>query len=204
GEQATTALSREQAGGLLDQSGTTAGHRPPDAGTTAGHRVPGHRRWPWFLGGGAVLLALGGVLAWRGRTPAMAVVAPTASTMHVNDVVLSEAAQIAAKGHPEDALKLVQAVIDATPKDMAVDPDAYAVKLICLYQKGWTIAFGETLTEARFRGVSAQDLLSNAAYKEMLEKDKVRKKLPDKVRERLLQGRAMGQGAADGAGQAQP
>ena len=123
------------------------------------------------------------------------VVAPTRTNMHVNDVVLQEAAQIAAKGHPEDALKLVNAVIDATPKDMPVDPDAYAVKLVCLYQKGWILGFGSTLTEARFRGAGAKDLLTNAAYKEMLEKDRVKKKLPEKLRERLLRGEERGDGA---------
>lgn len=189
----------------MDRAATTAGHRAlPDA-TTAGHPVQGRSRSPWILVGALAVLALGGAYAWHRHASAMQVVAPTGANMHVNDVVLAEAAQIAAKGHPEDALKLVQAVIDATPKDIAVDPDAYAVKLVCLYQKGWVLAFGETLTEARFRGVSARDLLSNAAYKEMLEKDKVKKKLPDKVRDRLMQGLDMGSGPdAGGPGQTAP
>ena len=83
---------------------------------------------------------------------------------------------------------------------MPVDPDAYAVKLVCLYQKGWVIAFGGTLTEARFRGAGAKDLLTNAAFKDMLEKDKVKKKLPEKLRERLLKGQDPGEGQGDASG----
>jgi hypothetical protein len=106
----------------------------------------------------------------------------------VNDVALEQAAKVAEEGHPDEALKIAQAVIDATPKDMAVDPDAYAVKLLCLYKKGWIVAFGEALAEARFRGVAAKDLLTNATYKDMLEKDKAKKKLPQTLRDQLLRG----------------
>ncbi|HTL97205.1 MAG TPA: serine/threonine-protein kinase [Holophagaceae bacterium] len=196
---ATTALSRQAAADLADRATTTAGRRvAEDAITTGGHRVPARRGIPWIIAGGALLLAGAAFLMLR-KSGEIKVVAPTTTNMHVNDVALEEAAKIAAKGHPEDAQKLAQAVIDATPKDMPVDPDAYAVKLVCLYQRDRVIAFGETLTESRFRGASAKDLLTNAAYKEMLEKDKVKKKLPEKLRERLLAGREHGDtGDADG------
>lgn len=191
-DQATTALSRDSVGAWADPAATTAGHRPVgDDITTAGHRVPGGGRPRWILAGGALLLAAGAVFAYRHAHPPMAIVAPDGGNMHVNDVVIEEAARIAAHGHPDDALKLVQAIIDATPRGMAVDPDAYAVKLVCLYQKGWVVAFGETLTEARFRGATAKDLLTNAAYKDMLEKDKVKRKLPEQLRQRLLLGQDM-------------
>ena len=198
---ATTAISKAVVGDLVDRAGTTAGFRASDeaAVTTAGHRAAGGGWKPWaLLAGGLAIAAVSATAYALHRKPDMAVVAPTATNMHVNDVALAEAAQIAAKGHPEDALKLAQAVIDATPKDMPVDPDAYAVKLVCYYQKGWSIAFGGALTEAKLRGVHAKDLLTNAAYKEMLEKDKAKKKLPEKLRERLLSGQDLGGGTGGG------
>ena len=187
--QATTALTKKAAAELVDHAATTAGRRVAEdaATTTAGHRAVHRHRIPWIIAGAALLLAGSSFYMMR-KGGEMKVVAPTASNMHVNDVALAEAAKIAAKGHPEDALKLAQAVIDATPKDMPVDPDAYAVKLVCLYQKGWVIAFGGALAEAGFRGVTPKDLLTNAAYKDMLEKDKAKKKLPEKLREQLLRG----------------
>ena len=198
---ATTAISKKSLSAFTaEASATTAGHRAlGDAATTAGYSAMGGKKKPLLIGIGILIAA--GIAFFVYRHRAMpGIVAPTSGNMHVNDVVLSEAAQIAAKGHPEDALKLVNAVIDATPKDVPVDPDAYAVKLVCLYQKGWILGFGGTLTEARFRGVSAKDMLENPAYKEMLEKDKVKKKLPEKLRERLLNGQGPGEGQSDASG----
>ncbi|HZU52395.1 MAG TPA: serine/threonine-protein kinase [Holophagaceae bacterium] len=193
---ATTAISKKALSGFAEEATTTAGRRAlQDNIITGGHAAMGGKRKPLLIGAGLLLAAVIAFSAIRHWAAMPGVVAPTQTNMHVNDVVLQEAAQIAAKGHPEDALKLVNAVIDATPKDMPVDPDAYAVKLVCLYQKGWILGFGGALTESRFRGVSAKDLLSNAAYKDMLEKDRVKKKLPEKLRERLLRGDERADGA---------
>ncbi len=192
--EATTALSKATTGALVDAAVTTAGHRAAGEGddiTTAGHAALGRSRKPWMIAGALAFLGVAAFFIYQRRSLSMQIVAPSTTNMHVNDVVIEEAAQIAAHGHPEEALKLVQAVIDATPKDMPVDPDAYAVKLVCLHQKGWVVAFGETLTEARFRGANAKALLANSAYKEMLEKDKVKKKLPQNLRDRLLLGQDM-------------
>lgn len=185
---ATTAISKATAASLASSS-TTAGHRAKtDEATTSGHSL--FRPNPKGLFATVAILAVAGsAYGWhRLRTPSMAILTPTTESMHVNDVVLEEAAQIALKGHPDEALKLAQAVIDATPKDMAVDPDAYAVKLLALYKEGRVVEFAEALAEAHFRGVSAKDLLANASYKDMLEKDKARKKLPETLRDRLLHG----------------
>ena len=185
---ATTALSKQAVGALVDRAATTAGHRLPEhAVTTAGLRPRGRHALPWIITAAALLIA-GGSLLWMRRGTGMKVQAPTATNMHVNDVVLEQAARVAGEGHPDEALRLAQAVIDATPKDMPVDPDAYAVKLVCLYKKDRVIEFGGALTEARFRGVGAKDLLTNAAYKDMLEKDKTKRKLPERLRDQLLKG----------------
>jgi len=194
---ATTAISKKSLSGFAaEAASTTAGHRAvEDDITTGGHAAAGGKRKSLLIGAGVILAGAIAFLAYRHWAAMPGIVAPSTANMHVNDVVLQEAAQIAAKGHPEDALKLVNAVIDATPKDVPVDPDAYAVKLVCLYQKGWILGFGGALTEARFRGVSAKDMLANPAYKDMLEKDRVKKKLPEKLRERLLRGDERGEQA---------
>ncbi len=198
-EEATTALSKRGVNDLVaEAAATTAGHRAVgDAVTTAGHTVVSVSHKSLWIGATALVVIGAAFFGYRKWHAMPAVVAPSSTNMHVNDVVLQEAAQIAAKGHPEDALKLVNAVIDATPKDVPVDPDAYAVKLVCLYQKGWILGFGGALTEARFRGVHAKDLLTNAAYKDMLQKDSVKKKLPEKLRQRLLSGQDLGSGGGD-------
>ncbi len=198
-EEATTALSKQGVSALVaEAAATTAGHRAVgDTVTTAGHTVVSVSHKSLWIASLVILVAVGAFFGYRRWHTIPTVVAPSSTNMHVNDVVLQEAAQIAAKGHPEDALKLVNAVIDATPKDVPVDPDAYAVKLVCLYQKSWILGFGGTLTEARFRGVHAKDLLTNAAYKDMLEKDKTKKKLPEKLRQRLLNGQDLGSGGGD-------
>lgn len=192
-EEATTALSRQSASALAaEASATTAGHRAVGVEITAGHAAVRLSHRALWIGAAALLIAAGGFFGYRKWKATPVVVAPSMANMHVNDVVLQEAAAIAVKGHPEDALKLVNAVIAATPQNVPVDPDAYAVKLVCLYQKNWILGFGAALTEARFRGVHAKDLLANAAYKDMLEKDKVKKKLPEKLRQRLLDGQDLG------------
>jgi hypothetical protein len=143
-----------------------------------------------MMAGTVLLLLAGGYLGFRAlhaSKPPLVVKPVEAGNEHVNDVVLDEAAHMADRD-PAEALKLVQAVIDATPKDMNVDPDAYAVKLVVLYKKGQQEAFGETLAEARFRGAKAADLLTNKTYKAMLEKDRVKKKLSTDLRDRLLKG----------------
>ncbi|MBS1767883.1 MAG: serine/threonine protein kinase [Acidobacteria bacterium] len=186
---ATTAISKAAVGDLLDRASTTGRRRAEEASaTTVGHRVAGGRGKAWLGAGILALFVAGGGLYLARRPKEMKIVTPISTDMHVNDVVLEQAAKVADEGHPDEALKIAQAVIDATPKTMAVDPDAYAVKLIGLYKKGWIIAFGETLAEARFRGVAAKDLLTNAAYKDMLEKDKAKKKLPQSLRDQLLRG----------------
>ena len=128
-----------------------------------------------------------GVWAVRARRAATPVL-PAVNT-HINDVVLNEAAaQLDA--HPEHALKLAQEVIDATPDAAAVDPDAYALKMAALYKLNLIEMLETAATEARDRKVSGQELLKNAKFRAMLEKERTRpnKKLPPGLRERLLRG----------------
>ncbi|GLH74429.1 hypothetical protein GETHLI_29310 [Geothrix limicola] len=140
-------------------------------------------RWP--LGLALALLAAGG--GWwalrRPRKPEAPVVSP-----HMNDVVLEEAArQMDAK--PEHALKLVQEVIDATPDNAPMDPDAYALKMAIYYRMGLMEMLEATAQEAWDRKVSGAEMLKNARFKAMLEKDKMHgKKLSPELRDRLLKG----------------
>jgi hypothetical protein len=197
--EATTAISKQSLSALAaDPAITTAGHRAADSGAiTAGHAATGgHKRW--ILPGALVVIAVTATLFFaahpKAAVPQMA--APTAANLHLNDVYLDEAAAIADKGHPDEAMKLAQAVIDATPKGMDVDPDAYGVKLLCLYKQADFVGFGETLAEASTRGCNAKALLTNAPYKGMLEKDKLKKKLPEKLRDQLLRGEDPGSGGS--------
>jgi hypothetical protein len=108
---------------------------------------------------------------------------------HINDVVLEEAAaQLDA--HPEHALKLAQEVIDATPENAAVDPDAYALKIAALYKMNLIELLETATNEARDRKVSGQEMLKNARFRVMLEKERARpnKKMSPALRERLLKG----------------
>ena len=145
-----------------------------------------HRKaWLPALLVGVALTA--GVWVTRHRwssTPAL----PAVNT-HINDVVLNEAAaQLDA--HPEHALKLAQEVIDATPDNAAVDPDAYALKMAALYKLNLIEMLETAHNEARDRKVSGQELLKNAKFRAMLEKERTRptKKLPQGMRERLMKG----------------
>ena len=132
----------------------------------------------------ALALAAGGFLALR-RTPA--VPAPTVN-LHINDVVLEEAER-QMDGKPEHALKLVQEVIDTTPGTAPGDPDAYALKMAIYYRMGLIEMVEATAQEAQDRKVSGAEMLKNAKYKAMLERDKAHgRKLPQELRDRLLRG----------------
>lgn len=184
---ATTALSKQAVSTLVQEAGTS----------TASMAIP-KQGWKRTLVIAIPAVILGGLAMtyWMGhlKAPMPMMMPPTASDLHLNDVYLDTAAEIADKGHPDKALKLAQAVIDATPRNMSVDPDAYGVKLLCLYKLGDLVGFGETLAEARTRGDDAKALLTNEAYKAMLEKDKAKKKLPEKLRDQLLRGEDPGSG----------
>jgi hypothetical protein len=142
----------------------------------------------WKVGVGLLFLAVLGAGVWPflRRKP---VAEPPAMNAHINDVVLDEAArQMDAK--PEHALKLVQEVIDATPENVPVDPDAYALKMAIYYRMGLMEMFEATAQEAVDKKVSGLEMLKNVKFKAMLEKDKVHgKKLAPELRERLLTGR---------------
>ncbi len=49
-------------------------------------------------------------------------------------------------------------------------------------------AFGEILSESKYRGLTSKDLLTNKPYKAMLERDKTKKKLSEELRGRLVRG----------------
>ncbi len=162
----------------------------PQPGTTERVQMESHsgRKWPWLLGLAAVAIGSALLFAWL-RKPAAppAIQTPTAANVHLNDVVLDEAERLV-DTKPKEALALIQGVIDATPKDVPMDPDAYALKLVALRNQGNLEGFGETLSEARYRGVTPKDLLTNKAYKAMLERDKSKKKLSEELRGRLIKG----------------
>ncbi|HJV49316.1 MAG TPA: serine/threonine-protein kinase [Geothrix sp.] len=144
-----------------------------------------HRPLRWSLGFLLAVLAAGAGW-WTLRRPrASEAVVPGA---HMNDVVLEEAArQMDAK--PEHALKLVQEVIDATPDNAPMDPDAYALKMAIYYRMGLMEMLEATAQEAWDRKVSGAEMLKNARFKAMLEKDKTHgRKLSPELRERLLKG----------------
>ena len=186
---ATTAISKATAASMASSSTTAGHHAKTDETTTVGHSILPHNRKGLFTALALLVVAGSTYVVMHLRAPVTpALETPTASNLHVNDLFLDEAADIANKGRPDKALALAQAVIDATPPSMSVDPDAYAVKLLCLYKQGDLVGFGETLAEAKTRGDKAVDLLANEAYKAMLEKDKVKKKLPEALRDRLLHG----------------
>lgn len=173
---------------------TTALRRPAE-GTTRGHAIqeellPEHRpapakRWPWIALGAGIALSLGAYLNMRTR-PIAQPQTPLAN-VHINDAVLDEA-EVLIASKPKDALKLVRAVIENTPKEGPVDPDAFALLMVCHYREGDFIRFGEALNESRDRGLHAKDLLTNKAYKAMLEADQRAKKIPAELRTRLLAG----------------
>ncbi len=106
---------------------------------------------------------------------------------HIHDMVLGEAErQLDAR--PEHALKLAQEVIDATPDNLPVDPDAYALKIAALYKMNLLELLEATASEARDRKVGGPELRKNAKFKAMLEREKTRKKLSPELRERLQAG----------------
>ncbi|MBK9795045.1 MAG: serine/threonine protein kinase [Holophagaceae bacterium] len=148
--------------------------------------TPGRARpRAWWGLSAALALALvgGGTWVWR-RKPTPPV--PAVNT-RINDVVLGEAErQLDAR--PEHALKLAQEVIDATPDNLPVDPDAYALKIAALYKMNLLELFEATVSEARDRKVRGQELRQNAKFKAMLEREKTRKKLSPELRERIQAG----------------
>jgi len=144
------------------------------------------RHWPRWVIGPAVALALGSGGIWAWRRQSVPAIPPV--NAHINDVVLEEAErQMDTK--PEHALKLVQEVIDATPDSVPVDPDAYALKIAIYYRMGLMELLEATAQEAREKKVSGAEMLKNAKFKAMLDKDKAHgKKLSPELRERLLKG----------------
>ena len=154
----------------------------------AGASAPPKQKQPWMGRLLALTLVFAGVGAglWMMRKRA-AIPGPSANA-RINDVVLSEVErQMDAK--PEHALKLVQEVIDATPDSAPMDPDAYALKMAIYYRLGLIEMLEATAQEARDRKVSGADMLKNAKFKAMLERDKAHgRKLPADLRDRLLKG----------------
>ncbi len=166
----------------------TAAMARPQPGTTERVQLaaPRRPRWPWILGLGIV--ALIAVFVWMRQPQAPLVIqTPTAANPHLNDVVLDQATLLM-DTKPKEALALIQGVIEATPKEVPMDPDAYALKLVALYKQGNLEAFGETLSESKYRGLTPKDLLTNKPYKAMLERDKTKRKLSEELRARLIKG----------------
>ncbi len=172
---------------LDDATVALPGHTGSRSGG-ASPKAPSRLRKAWLpallLAGIAIPAAIWIVRTRWSSGPSLPVV-----NAHINDVVLDEAgAQLEA--HPEHALKLAQEVIDATPDDAPVDPDAYALKMAALYKLNLIELLETAASEARERKVSGQELLKNAKFRAMLEKERTRpnKKLPPGVGERLLRG----------------
>ena len=170
----------------LDDATVTLSGRPGSRShATAPPAKPSRHGAAWVLGLGLVLASsVGAYRMWRGRS----VPAAPAMNTHINDVVLEEAArQMDAK--PEHALKLVQEVIDATPDNQPVDPDAYALKMAIYYRMGLMEMLEATAQEAQDKKVSGAEMLKNAKFKAMLDRDKAHgHKLAPELRERLLKG----------------
>ena len=155
------------------------------SGSRSDTAAPRPRNWAWGTLGLVLALTAGGTGLWALRRKALPT-QPSINT-HINDVILEEAErQLDAK--PEHALKLVQEVIDATPDRVPVDPDAYALKMAALYKMNLIELLETAANEARDRNVSGQEVLKNAKFRAMLEREKTRKKLPPELRERLLKG----------------
>ena len=170
---------------LDDATTALPGRTPSRSGAVAPSANPPRPYVTWAVASLllAVLAVVGSWIFRRRPTPAV----PTINA-HLNDVVLEEAErQLDAK--PEHALKLLQEVIDATPDNAPVDPDAYALKIAALYKMNLIELLESAVNEARDRKVSGQDMLKNTKFKAMLEREKVRKKLPPELRERLQAGR---------------
>jgi hypothetical protein len=167
-DDATTALPKREGSGLITLA--------PESGR------PSHPLG-WTVAGLLALTLLGGG-AWAARWRATGT--PTVNA-HLNDVVLEEAErQMDAK--PEHALKLVQEVIDATPDKVPVDPDACALKIAIYYRLGLLELLEAAVQEAHDRKVSGAEVIKNAKFKAMLEREKIRKKLAPELRERLIKG----------------
>lgn len=155
------------------------------AGTPAAPRRTG--LWVGLAGLGLAACAAG-LWALRTAAPKAPQVQPTtAANVHINDAVLAEAEALLDK-RPKDARKLVMAVLENSPKEGPVDPDAFALLLVCDYRGGDLVRFGEALGESRDRGLHTKDLLTNRAFKAMLEGDRKARKLPEELRNRLLSG----------------
>jgi hypothetical protein len=167
----------------LDDATVSLAARRGD-GSRAPSKPPKHAWTNRLLATALVLAVAAGLWMLRKRAP---IPAPAVNA-HINDVVLEEAErQMDTK--PEHALKLVQEVIDATPDTTPVDPDAYALKMAIYYRLGLMEMLEATAQEARDKKVSGAEMLKNAKFKAMLERDKVHgRKLSADLRDRLLKG----------------
>lgn len=155
--------------------------------TPSGRRAAAGKPRPdwtlWIVG-----LMVMGLATWIGLLGLRKKADPAlpAANARINDVVLEEAAR-QMDARPEHALKLVQEVIDATPENQPADPDAYALKMAIYYRMNLMELLEATEQEARDRKVSGIEMLKNAKFRAMLEKDKVHgRKLAPELRERLL------------------
>jgi hypothetical protein len=70
-----------------------------------------------------------------------------------------------------------------------VDPDAYALKMAIYYRLGLMEMLEATAQEAREKKVSGAEMLKNAKFKAMLDRDKAHgRKLSAELRDRLMKG----------------
>jgi hypothetical protein len=99
-----------------------------------------------------------------------------------NAAVLEGAAIFQQENRPEEALKLVEAVLAEEP----VNPRAHAQKLMCLYAQDNLVEFGQALQKAQDLGLRRADLRGYEPYRLMLELDGRHAKLPQDLRIELL------------------
>jgi len=147
-------------------------------------RRPGRSRWPWLLASAALAavlllgaLAMPRLRAARDPQPQPAVPANLAG----NPIVLDEAARLC-ESRPEDALRLAESVLAEEPGSAV----AWALKLACLYRLDRMVDFGEALQAARDHAVRPADLLAVKAFKAVLERDREHRRLPEALRNSLL------------------
>jgi hypothetical protein len=171
---------------LDDATVALAGHTGSRSGAPPVGARP--RRRIWWLAVLGLVLAVAAGLGFRALRQASGSPLPQVNT-HINDVVLDEAAN-QLDAHPEHALKLAQEVIDATPENVPVDSDAYALKIAALYKMNLLEMLETAANEARDRKVSGQELLKNAKFRAMLDRERARpsKKLRQDLWLRLSKG----------------